>query len=69
MFGEEGEVDAIAQPSRAKGIWITEPGFDWRHNGEAFLFTKQMRCATGGMEIRIGHPERQSRDPAMEPLS
>ena len=63
MFGEERKVDAVAQPGRAEWIRIAEPGFDWRHNGEAFLFTTPRRYATGEVEIHIGHRDL-ARDPA-----
>jgi hypothetical protein len=36
-FGKKGKVDAVAQPRRAQGIWITEPGPYRSHRCAAHL--------------------------------
>src|SRR5204863_4021497 len=80
-FGKKGKVDAVAQPRRAQGIWITEPGPYRSHKRAAHLCGMERALAITNVKSRKQNKERrlpsrrvcnllQCGDPAMAgPLS
>ena len=80
-FGKKGKVDAVAQPRRAQGIWITEPGPYRSHKRAAHLCGMERGLAITNVKSRKQNKERrlpsrrvcnllQCGDPAMAgPLS